>query len=135
MAKHIKKSHNIFYYVGMYYLIVLMIILVLGGYLFRYVYKTAYSDFLLGNKQHLSEIINRHENDLQIVDNIVQQTQLSDEVTRFKLRKEPTKANELMKQLKGYTLVSQFFDLLFYHYHQDDYLYHYATSLSLEHFE
>jgi len=135
MAKHIKKSHNIFYYVGMYYLIVLMIILVLGGYLFRYVYKTAYSDFLLGNEQHLSEIVNRHENDLQIVDNIVQQMQLSDEVTRFKLRKEPAKANELMKQLKGYTLVSQFFDLLFYHYHQDDYLYHYATSMSLEHFE
>jgi len=135
MVKHIKKTHNIFYYMGIYYLIVLMVILVLGGYLLRYVYKTAYSDFLLGNKQHLSEIVNRHENDLQIVDNIVQQVQISDEITRFKLRREPAKATELMKQLKGYTLVSQYFDLLFYHYHMDDYLYHYSSSMSLEHFE
>lgn len=135
MVKHIKKTHNIFYYMGIYYLIVLMVILVLGGYLLRYVYKTAYSDFLLGNKQHLSEIVNRHENDLQIVDNIVQQVQISDEITRFKLRREPAKATELMKQLKGYTLVSQYFDLLFYHYHMDDYLYHYSSSMRLEHFE
>jgi len=135
MTKRIRKSHNIFYYVGIYYGIVLLIVLVLGGYLFRYVYKTVYADFMLGNEQHLTAIVNRHENDMQIVDNIVKQIELSDEVTGFTLREESGKAGELMKQLKGYTSVSQFFDLLFYHYHEDDYLYHESSSMSLENFE
>lgn len=109
--KKIKKelnSHNIFYYVGSFFLIVILIIAVMGGYLYRFYYKTVYSDFLNQNTQHLSAIASRHENDMQIVDDIVMQMSLSVEGRMFKIEDQPQKAGKLKEQLKRYTTVSQF---------------------------
>ena len=126
------KSHNVFFYIGVYFSIIILIVFVMGGYLYSYLYKTVYSDFLLGNEQHLTTIVNHHENDLQIVDNIVTQIGIAEDVTRFKLQNHTGEFKELKKQLRGYTTVSEFFDLLFYQYHKDEYIYHYNTSISLD---
>ena len=128
------NSQNVLYYIFVFYLIVILVIAVLGGYLFRYYYTTVYADFQSGNEQHLSSIVSRHENDLRILQDIATQIGLSDDTTRFRLEDQPQKAIRLKEQLKGYTTVSQFFSLLFYWYHEDDYLYSYSTSVSLRSF-
>ena len=135
--KKIKKelnSHNIFYYVGAFFLIVILIIAVMGGYLYRFYYKAVYSDFLNQNAQHLSAIASRHENDMQIVDDIVTQMSLSVEGRMFKLEDQPQKAGKLKEQLKRYTTVSQFFNMLLYQYHGDEYLFNDSTSLRTDYF-
>ena len=127
-------SQNIFYYIFVFFLIMIIVITVLGGYLFHYYYKTVYSDFQSGNEEHLSFIVNHHENDLQILQDISTQIGLSEDVTRFRLEEQPQKAIHLEEQLRGYTTVSQFFDLLLYWYHGDDYLYCFSTSISMDNF-
>ena len=130
------ETHNILYYVSVYFIIVLLIIGVMGGYFYYFLYETVYSDFRIGNKQHLAEIVNRHENDMQIIDDIVMQMELDEEeaLTKFRLEDEPKKSDPLTKRLKGYTTVSQFFDIMFYHYHKDDYLYNHLSSVNLKFF-
>lgn len=137
--KRIKResgTHNILYYVCVYFIIVMFIIGVMGGYFYYFLYGTVYSDFRIGNEQHLAEIVNRHENDMQIIDDIVMQMELDEEeaLTKFRLEDEPKKSDPLTKRLKGYTTVSQFFDMMFYHYHKDDYLYNHLTSVNLKFF-
>ena len=128
------NSQNIFYYILVFFLIMILVIAVLGGYLFRYYYTTVYSDFQSGNEERLSSIVSRHENDLQILKDIATQIGLSDDVTRFRLSEQPQKAIRLEEQLRRYTTVSQFFSLLLYWYHGDDYLYSFSTSVSLQSF-
>lgn len=125
-------SHNVFHYIAAFFALVILIISVMGGYLYRFYYKTMYADFLKENEQHLAAIANRHENDMRITDDIVTQLGLSGEVVRFKLGEQPQKSLRLEEQLKRYTTVSQFFNLLLYHYHEDEYLYSYCTSVSEE---
>ncbi len=135
--KKIKKeinSHNIFYYVGAFFLIVIFTIVVMGGYLYRFYYKAVYSDFLNQNSQRLSAIVSRHENDIQIVDDIVIQMSLSVEGRSFKLEEQPQKAGKLKEQLKQYTAVSQFFNMLLYQYHRDEYIFNDSTSLRTDYF-
>ena len=128
------KAYNIFSYIMFYFVIIVVITSVLGGYSYYFFYKTVYSDFLSGNQQYISAIVSRHENDMQIVDDIVTQISLLDEVTRFRLNENPEYAEELKKYLKGYTTVNQFFDVLFYGYHEDKFLYHHSSSFNLEYF-
>ncbi len=59
---------------------------------------------------------------------------VSDNVVRFRLEEQPLKAADLEEQLKRYTMVSQFFNLLLYQYHGDEYLYSYSTSLRTDSF-
>lgn len=134
--KNESGTHNILYYVCVYFIIVLLIIGVMGGYFYYFLYGTVYSDFRIGNEQHLAEIVNRHENDMQIIDDIVMQMELDEEeaLTKFRLEDEPKKSDPLTKRLKGYTTVSQFFDMMFYHYHKDDYLYNHLSSVNLKFF-
>ena len=127
-------TYNILSYILFYFVIIVLITSVLGGYSYYFFNRTVYSDFLSGNVQYLSAIVNRHENDMQIVDDIVTQIGLLDEVTQFKLSEKPENANELKKYLKGFTTVSQFFDLFFYWYHGDEFLYHYRSSVSINSF-
>lgn len=136
-VKKIRKelnSHNIFYYIITFFMIVILTIAVMGGYLYRFYYKAIYSDFLNQNTQHLAAIVSRHENDMQIVDDIVMQMSLSDENRRFKLEEQPQKAVKLEEQLKRYTAVSQFFSLLLYQYHKDEYMFSYSTSIRTDYF-
>ncbi len=128
------ESHNVFYYMVIFCVMIVMIIMLMGSYLYRFYYRTAYADFLSGNEQYLTAIKDRHENDMQIVDNIVYQIGLSDDDTMFRLEEQPQKANDLKEHLQRYTTVSQFFDCLIYYYHPDPYLYNYATSISLKSF-
>lgn len=128
------NSQNIFYYILAFSFIVLFIIALMGGYLFHYYYKTVYTDFQSGNEERLISIMNRHENDIQILKDISTQIGLSDEVTRFLLSEQPQKAIRLEEQLRRYTTVSQFFDLLLYWYAGDNYLYNFSTSISLSSF-
>ena len=128
------RSYNILGLIVTYFLIIVLITSVLGGYLYYSFHKTVYSDFLAGNKQYISSIVNQHENDMQIIDDIVTQISLLEGVTRFRLDENPRSANELKKYLKGFTTVSQFFDVLFYGYHEDRFLYNYSSSFDLGHF-
>lgn len=128
------NSQNIFYYILVFSFIVLFIITLMGGYLFHYYYRTVYTDFQSGNEEHLVSIMNRHENDIQILKDISTQIGLSDEVTRFLLSEQPQKAIRLEEQLRRYTTVSQFFSLLLYWYKGDTYLYSFSTSISLDDF-
>lgn len=130
MIKRKFKSYNIFKFIFIYIFVIVLILFAMGIYSYRFLIKTVYSDFLSGNEQYLSAIVSRHENDMQIADNIVTQIGLIDGTSRFYLSKNPEKAEELKKSLKGYTTVSQFFDLLFYRYHDDEYFYHYLSSVS-----
>lgn len=126
------KSYNVFKFIFYYIFAIFLILSAMGIYSYNYLVKTVYDDFLSGNEQYISAIVSRHENDIQITDNIVTQVRLMDETIRFCLSEKPQNAQELKKTLKGYTTVSQFFDLLLYHYHGDEYLYHYLSSVSKE---
>ena len=128
------NSQNIFMYILVFSLIVILVIAVLGGYLFRYYYTTVYADFRSGNEERLSSIVSRHENDIRILEDIATQIGLSDDVTCFRLAEQPQKAIRLEEQLQRYTTVSQFFSLLLYWYEGDDYLYSFSTSISLDSF-
>ena len=74
-------------------------------------------------------LANRHESDMQIINNIVYQIGIADNVTAFVLKDSPEKAIQLEKQLRQYMSVSQFFSLLLYYYHGDAYLYSDTTSV------
>jgi len=127
------RSQSILYYIFAYSTVIILIILVMGIYLYQFYYKTIYADFLTSNREHVDSELNRHENDLQIVNDILYQMGLSDS-TRFKLKEAPEKAIRLEKLLHQYTAVSQFFQLLLYKYHGDDYFYSGTTSISDEYF-
>lgn len=135
--KTLKKKwslYNILLYVMMLLVIVVIIIMIIGVEFVSFFYRTVYSDFLSGNEQYLSAIVNRQEDDLQMIEDIVAQISLSDDVTRFRLEEQPEKSVKLMEHLKRYTTVSQFFDLLWYQYHGDEYIYNYSSSVRTEYF-
>ncbi|MBR4059830.1 MAG: helix-turn-helix transcriptional regulator [Lachnospiraceae bacterium] len=124
------KSYNVLLFIFGYIVVIVLILAAMGIYSYRLLVNTVYSDFMSGNEQYLSGIVNRHENDMQITDNITSQIGLMDENTRFRLTEKPEYAEELIKSLRGYTTVSQFFDFMFYHYHEDDYFFHPFSSMS-----
>ena len=122
-------SDNFLNYILIQLFVIFVIILVLGGYLYRFFYRTIYSDFLLVNRQHIEAVVNRHENDMQVVESVVQQVGLTEDTTRFLLKNHHEKANSLKEQLERYTVVSQFFSLILYQYHKDEHLYNHTTSV------
>lgn len=128
------KSQNVFYYIAAFSIIVILVITVLGSYLYRFYYRTIYTDFLVSNEEHLRSEMDRHENDIQIINDIVYQMGLAAEVTKFRLSEKPLAALQLEKHLFQYTTVSQFFQLLLYQYHEDDYLYSSTTSVDADYF-
>lgn len=128
------KSQNIFYYIIVFSVIVILIITSLGSYLYQFYYKTIYSDFLVSNEEHLNAEISRHENDMQIIRNIVYQMGIAEDVTKFRLSENPQAALQLEKHLFQYITVSQFFRMLLYHYHEDDYMYNGTTSVGVDYF-
>ncbi len=123
------KEQNVLTYIFAFSAVVILTIAILGAYLYHFYYQTIYADFQATNREHLQTIENRHESDLQIMDDIIYQVGISDDVTSFSLEKEPIKAKRLEDQLHQYISVSQFFSLLFYFYHGDSYLYSDTTSV------
>lgn len=123
------RSVNFIHYALTHAAVVLVAIAILGVYMYSFFYKTMYQDFCLVNDQHLSMVESRHENDLRIMEDIVTQISLADDITRFRLDKQPNKAMRLESFLNRYTLVSQSFTAVFYQFHGDDYLYSQYSSL------
>lgn len=128
------RSGNFIHYTLTHAAVILVAIAVLGVYMYSFFHKTMYQDFCLVNDQHLSMIESRHENDLRIMEDIVTQTSLADDITRFRLDKQPNKAMRLESFLNRYTLVSQSFTAVFYQFHGDDYLYSQYSSLDSDAF-
>lgn len=120
--------------------IVVMVCIMIGGiggivwYLISLFSNSLYCEFESANQQYVDEIRTRHENDLQIIDDITTQMSLKTDITRFYLTTSPEKTFELKKTLESYTVVSNFFDLILYYYQKDDYLYSYSTSVNIEFF-
>lgn len=127
-------SLNLISYILRYIALVIVIISTMGGFLYYFFYKTTYSDFLTMNRQHISAVARQHENDIRVIDDIVIQIGMTDDVTRFKLERQPLKAVGLKEHLKRYNTVSQFFALILYQYHDDRYMYSYASSIDIEDF-
>ena len=129
-----KRRNSVVSYVAIYLVTLILSIAIIGGYLYQFFYRTVYAEFLSGNKQHLSAIADRHENDLQILNDIAVQMSMSGDMTKFKLREQPKKSVRLQDSLWRYTMVNQFFDQMIYYYHQDDYLYNHSTSVHMDEF-
>lgn len=129
-----RGSLNFVKYVLSHFLVVLVVITILGGYLYSFFYNTVYSDFQLVNDQYVSAFESRHENDLQIIDDIATQVGLADDVTRFYLEKQPDKAMKLESYLNRYVLVSQFFSMILYQYHDDHFMYSQLSSIDTDDF-
>ena len=134
MIKGLSLSQNILHFVIAILLIILFVVSALGGYLYYFCYRTVYSDFLTDNMQQLTAVAERHENDMQIMDDIVSQIGFSDDITRFLLVEKPDKGNELKNRLKHYTLISQFFSMALYQYHEDEYIFNATSSVSTNYF-
>lgn len=77
------KSNSLVSYILVFSLMVMVIILVMGGYLYRFYYRTIYDDFVNTNETYLTGIMNRHESDMDIMENIVQQVGLEPSLTEF----------------------------------------------------
>ena len=119
------------------YMIVIVCIMlgVIGGivwYLISFFSNSLYREFASSNQQYVDEIMTRHENDLQIIEDITTQMSLKTEITRFFLKSNPEKTLELKKTLDSYMVVSNFFDLVLYYYQKDDYLYSDSTSVNID---
>ncbi len=125
-------SDNFLNYILSQLMVIFIVVLVLGGYLYQFFYRAMYSDFMLVNRQHLEAVVNRHENDMKVVEDIVEQIGLTEEATRFFLKGHHEKANELKQHLRRYTTVSQFFTMILYQYHEDEHLYSHATSVETD---
>lgn len=129
-----RESLSFVKYVLSHFIVILIVIIILGGYLYSFFYNTIYSEFQLANEQYVSLFESRHENDLQIVDDIVTQMGLADDATRFYLEKQPDKAMKLKSYLNRYVLVSQFFSMILYQYHDDHFIYSQLSSIEIDDF-
>lgn len=119
------------------YIVVMVCIMiaVIGGivwYLISFFSNSLYREFESANQQYVDEIMTRHENDMQIIDDITTQMSLKTDITRFFLTASPEKTFELKKTLESYMVVSNFFDLILYYYQKDEYLYSYSTSVNID---
>lgn len=129
-----KRGNSVIIYIAIYLVVLILSIAIIGGYLYQFFYRTVYSEFLARNEQHLSAVVERHENDMKIINDIVIQMSMSGDMTKFKLSEQPQKSVKLQETLWRYTMVNQFFNLMIYYYHQDDYLYNYSTSVHIDDF-
>lgn len=128
------RRQGVMLYLTAFSMIVVMIIVVMGGYLYRFYYRTIYENFVEANESDLKAIESRHENDMAIISDVVSQINLSTDCTEFLLDKQPLKSTKLEEQLYRYTAVSQFFGQVLYFYHGDQYLYNHQTSVRLDNF-
>lgn len=128
------REQGILLYLAAFSMIVILIIAVMGGYLYRFYYRTIYNAYLSANEADLKSVSDRHENDMDVIQNVVSQIGLSTDSTEFLLRDQPMKSRKLEDQLYRYTAVSQFFGQVLYFYHGDQYLYNHKTSVSINNF-
>ena len=128
-----RLSGNILHYVSAFSLTFILVILVLGIYLCYYYYQNTKKNFEENNTLYLGSVARTHENELQILSDIATQLNLS-EYGRFILDDQPIKNIGLRKQLNQYRSVNHFFDVMYYYYQKDHYLFNHSTSTDLDSF-
>lgn len=128
------RHRGVLLYLAAFSMIVVLIIAVMGGYLYRFYHRTIYENFVEANESDLKAIESRHENDMAIISDVASQINLSSDCTEFLLDKQPLKSMKLEEQLYRYMAVSQFFGQVLYFYHGDQYLYNQKTSIRLDNF-
>ncbi|NLK73995.1 MAG: helix-turn-helix transcriptional regulator [Clostridiales bacterium] len=128
------RVKNLLSYIITFSAIIVLIILVMGTYLYQFYYRTIYNDFKSSNKSYLSSISTRHENDMASIYDIMLQLAMSGSNVEFKLDEAPLKSIELKEQLYRYVSVSQFFNQILFYYHNDIYLYNHTTSVDINRF-
>ena len=128
------KNKTMLVYILSFSIIVVMIIGIMGSYLYHFYFQTILNDFKGTNRSYLMSVLNRHENDMKTLEDISLQMGLSGSGGEFLLEESPEKSVALEEQLYRYTSVSQFFSQIFFFYHHDKYLYTPTTSVSLERF-
>jgi len=129
-----QKSRSIFHYIISFSVIIILIIMIMGIYLYQFYYKTIYTDFTASNEGYLSAIADRQENDIQILNSIITQFGYSNSLIEFKLDENPVKSVDLKERLRQYTVVSRFFNQILLIYHEDTYLYNHNTSVHIDRF-
>ncbi len=95
---------------------------IMGTYLYQFYYRTIYENFKENQAQYLQGKMLYHESDLKSLNDVTKQVSLSTENTRFLLKDRPQMAVSLMEQLGKYKSVNQFYDMVIYQYHEDEYL-------------
>ncbi len=128
------QNQSVFGYILAFSTVMVLIIGILGGYLYRFYYRTIYSDFLSSNRIQLSSLAERHENDMRVFDEIALEMGLSADIRAFRLDEQPEKSLKLKDRLYQYALVSQCISDIFYIYREDRYIYDYKTSADVERF-
>lgn len=127
------SNRNMLHYVAAFCTIILLIIVSMGTYLYRFYYDQMQEDFYTNNSLYLGNISKAHENELRILKDIVTQVELS-KTAKFLLEEQPTKSSDLKKQLYQYRSVNQFFDVMYCFYQKGSYLYNHITSMSIDFF-
>lgn len=114
--------------------IVLLVIVIMGTFLYNYYYRTIYNDFSLSNQNYLSSVSNAHEKHLEFMQNVAVQFGISHNLTPFRLDSQAVKSIYLKRQIQMYQVISQVFSQMFILYDIDDYLYNDLTSVHIERF-
>ena len=83
------RRQGVLLYLAAFSMIVVLIIAIMGGYLYRFYHRTIYENFVESNEADLGAIESRHENDMEIISNVVSQINLSADCTEFMLDKQP----------------------------------------------
>ena len=86
------RRQGVLLYLAAFSLIVVLIIAVMGGYLYRFYYRTIHENFVEANENDLKAVESRHENDMAIISDVVSQINLSSDCTEFLLDKQPLKS-------------------------------------------
>lgn len=128
------RVKNLISYIITFSATIVLIILVMGTYIYQFYYRTIYNDFKNSNKSYLSTISNRHENDIASINDIMLQLGIPGNNKEFKLDEAPLKSFDLKDQLYQYVSVSQFFSQILFYYHDDIYLYNHVTSVDINRF-
>ncbi|MDO4293527.1 MAG: AraC family transcriptional regulator [Eubacteriales bacterium] len=114
--------------------IIILVVLILGTYLYQFYYRTIYRDFESANLQYLSSAAVQHENSVRMLEDIMSQLSLERADVEFILQEQPEKSFDLKDMLRQFNSVSQFFDRIFFFYHGDRFLYNESTSAELGRF-
>lgn len=126
------RTESVFHYIITFSMVMVLIFAAMGGYLYRYYCETIYNDFVAANQSEVENIVSGHEKEMQIINNIVLQMSLETDIIRFLLNEEPVKSLKLIDRLYQYKIATQFFDSVFYCYHEDHYLYNQTTSFDID---
>ncbi|WP_455615850.1 helix-turn-helix domain-containing protein [Eisenbergiella sp.] len=136
MVKKILKFFrgSVWQYIISYSSIIMLVILIMGTYLYQYYYKTIYDDFCNSNELFLNTFKEQYENDFQIMEDISTQIGISDTINIFSIYEKPMKSLPLKEQLYQYKSVSQSFNEVLLLFSGDTYLYNGYTSMTVDRF-